>query len=101
MSVTGTRDGELIEENYVNKIYPQVIVGRLWSAIQVTTAAGVCAVLDQVLMNPDDHRGFVAQEDFRLKEILDNRFGRYYAHGGTNEVSARLVATGETGTQRA
>jgi saccharopine dehydrogenase-like NADP-dependent oxidoreductase len=100
VSVTGTQDGELREENYVNKIYPQVIVGRLWSAIQVTTAAGVCAVLDQVLMNPDDHRGFVAQEDFRLKEILDNRFGRYYAHGGTNEISARLVATGETGHQR-
>lgn len=100
VSVIGTQDGELREENYVNKVYPQVIVGRLWSAIQVTTAAGVCAVLDQVLMNPDDHRGFVAQEDFRLEEILDNRFGRYYAHGGTNEISARLVATGETGHQR-
>ena len=51
-------------------------------------------------MNPEDHVSFVAQEDFRLKDVLDNRFGRYYAHGGTNEVSARLVATGETGHQR-
>lgn len=100
VSVTGMQDDEFREENYVNKIYPQVIVNRLWSAIQVTTAAGVCAVLDIVLMNPNDHSGFVAQEDFRLKNILDNRFGRYYAHGGSKEISAHLVATGETGHQR-
>ena len=100
VSVTGMQDGELREENYVNKIYPQVIANRLWSAIQVTTAAGVSAVLDLVLFNPEDHRGFVTQESFRLKDILDNRFGRYYAHGGTNETSARLVATGQAGHQR-
>lgn len=100
VSVTGMQDGEFREENYVNKIYPQVIVSRLWSAIQITTAAGVCAVMDIVLMNPDDHMGFVAQEDFRLKEFLENRFGRYYSHGGTKDLSARLVATGETGYQR-
>ncbi len=49
VAVTGMQDGELREENYVNKVYPQVIAGRLWSAIQVTTAAGLCAVLDLVL----------------------------------------------------
>ena len=48
-AVTGTQDGQLREENYVNKIYPQVIAGRLWSAIQVTTAAGITAVVDLVL----------------------------------------------------
>ena len=101
VSVTGLQDGELREENYVNKVYPQVIAGRLWSAIQVTTAAGVCSVVDLVLSNPGDHQGFVTQESFRLKDIRDNRFGRYYAHGGTNEISARLVATGRTGHQRA
>lgn len=101
VSVTGLQDGEFREENYVNKVYPQVIAHRLWSAIQVTTAAGLCAILDIVLMNPEDHCGFVAQEDFRLREILENRFGRYYGHGGTSEVSALLVATGETGHQRA
>jgi saccharopine dehydrogenase-like NADP-dependent oxidoreductase len=100
-AVTGMQDGELREENYVNKVYPQVVAGRLWSAIQITTAAGVCAVLDIVLSKPDQHGGFVAQEEFRLPEILDNRFGRFYAHGGTNKMSAELVARGETGHQRA
>ncbi len=100
VSVTGKQDGELREENYVNKVYPQVIAGRLWSSIQVTTAAGICAVLDLVLSDPERHKGFVAQEDFTLKDVLANRFGSYYAHGGTNELSATLVATGETGHQR-
>ena len=51
-AVAGKQDGELREENYVNKIYPQVIAGRLWSAIQVTTAAGITAVVDLVLSSP-------------------------------------------------
>ena len=48
-SVTGTKHGELFEENYVKKIYPQCIKGKLWSAIQVTTASSVCGVVDLVL----------------------------------------------------
>jgi len=100
VSVVGLQDGELREENYVNKVYPQIIAGRLWSAIQVTTAAGVCAVADLVVCDPEAHRGFVTQESFRLKDVLDNRFGRFYAHGGTNEVSARMIATGAVGHQR-
>jgi saccharopine dehydrogenase-like NADP-dependent oxidoreductase len=100
-AVNGMQDGELREENYVNKVYPQVVAGRLWSAIQVTTAAGVCAVIDIVLADPTHYHGFVAQEQFRLRDILENRFGRHYAHGGSNIESAQLVARGETGHQRA
>lgn len=84
-AVTGLQDGELREENYVNKVYPQVIAGRLWSAIQVTTAAGITAVVDLVLNGKDRYHGFVAQEQFRLPEILANRFGHYYAPGGTKK----------------
>ncbi len=100
VSVTGLQGGELLEENYVNKVYPQLITGRLWAAIQVTTAAGVCSVLDLILAEPDNYRGFVKQESFSLKQILDNRFGKYFAHGGTKDLSARAVATGETRRQR-
>ncbi len=100
-AVNGMQDGELREENYVNKVYPQVVAGRLWSAIQVTTAAGVCAVIDIVLADPTHYGGFIAQEQFRLRDILENRFGRHYAHGGSNIESAELVARGETGHQRA
>jgi len=100
-AVTGIQDGELREENYVNKIYPELVSERLWSAIQITTAAGICSVVDLVMSNPSKYSGFIAQEEFGLSDILDNRFGEYYAHGGTNLTSAEVIARGETGHQRA
>ncbi len=96
-AVTGMQDGRLREENYVNKVFPEMIAGRLWSAIQVTTAAGICSVLDRVVTNAGQYSGMVRQEDFRLKDILDNRFGKYFAQGGSIAASMRAVATGETG----
>ncbi len=99
-AVTGTQDGELREENYVNKVYPQLIANRLWSAIQVTTASGITSVVDLVLENAGKYRGFVAQEQFRLTSILANRFGRFYAPGGTKDISGEVVVSGKTGRQR-
>jgi saccharopine dehydrogenase-like NADP-dependent oxidoreductase len=74
-SVTGTKDGSLFEENYVKKIYPQCIKGRLWSAIQVTTASSACCVMDLVLNQPSQYHGFTTQESVSLKEFLGNDFG--------------------------
>lgn len=101
VAVTGYQDGELREENYVNKVYPEIVSGRLWSAIQITTAAGICSVVDLVLTKPSDYSGFIAQEDFCLRDTLENRFGEYFAHGGSSQTSAEVVARGETGHQRA
>jgi saccharopine dehydrogenase-like NADP-dependent oxidoreductase len=78
VSVAGKRHGELFEENYVKKIYPQTISGLLWSAIQVTTASGACAVADVLLNETPPRRGFVTQESVALASILENRFGRFY-----------------------
>ncbi len=100
VAVSGRQDGELREENYVNKIYPQEILGRLWSAIQVTTAAGITAVVDLVLARPEKYRGFVRQEQFRLPEVLANRFGAWYSHGTDKSVSGRIVVEGKAGRQR-
>ncbi len=99
-AVTGIQDGEFREENYVNKVYPEVVAGRLWSAIQITTASGICSVMDRILQSAEPHKGFLAQEAFSLKNILENRFGEYYAHGGSSQLSGKLVARGETGHQR-
>jgi len=99
-AVTGFQNGELREENYVSKIYPQIIAGRLWSAIQVTTASGLCAVLDLVLARPDRYHGLVTQESFRLPEILANRFGTHLAAGGSKDVSSDVVLSGAPGRQR-
>jgi saccharopine dehydrogenase-like NADP-dependent oxidoreductase len=99
-AVTGMQDGEFREENYVNKVYPEVVGGRLWSAIQITTAAGICSVMDIVLSESPARTGFISQEQFSLGDILGNRFGEYYEHGGSSQLSAELVARGETGHQR-
>lgn len=79
VSVTGTQDDQYIEENYVKKFYPKRIDGHRWSAIQLTTASGICAVVDIVLHNADKFKGFVRQEQFVLNDLLSNAFGHYYA----------------------
>ncbi len=100
VAVSGRQAGELREENYVNKIYPQEILGRLWSAIQVTTAAGIASVVDLVLANPEAYRGFVRQEQFQLPEVLANRFGAWYREGEGKSVSTKIVVEGKAGRQR-
>ncbi|NKB47076.1 MAG: saccharopine dehydrogenase family protein [Legionellales bacterium] len=78
VSVTGQQNGVLVEEDYVKKIYPQTIANMHWSAIQVSTAAGVCTIVDLVLAQPERYAGFVLQEDFALTDFLANRFASYY-----------------------
>ncbi len=78
-SVTGQRDGRLTQESYANKVYNQDIAGTSWSAIQVTTACAVCAMVDLMRDGALPARGFLHQEDVPLDIFLANRFGRYYA----------------------
>jgi len=79
VSVTGTQDNQFIEENYVKKFYPKKINGYRWSAIQLTTASGICTALDLVLHHPDKYHGYVRQEQFTFDDLINNRFGEYYA----------------------
>src|SRR5690606_17215777 len=77
-TVTGWRNGRLVQKSDARKIYDEVIDGEIWSAIQVTTAAGVCAVLDLHVAGKLPSQGFVKQEQVDFHEFLDNRFGRYF-----------------------
>ncbi len=78
ISVTGYKDNVLTEQHFVNKYYPQTVAGIDWSAIQVTTAAGVCAMVDMVLTNPQHYSGFILQETVDYDTFLKNRFGCRY-----------------------
>lgn len=80
VAVTGWKDEIFVEESYVNKIYPQEIQKLDWSAIQISTAAGVCAVVDLV-HHSKDYQGFVLQEAFTLEQILSTPFGKFYKEG--------------------
>ena len=79
VTVSGWRDGLLTQESYAKKIYAQDVGGKLMSAIQVTTACGMCAICDLLVEGKLPQRGFVRQEECTLSDFLANRFGRYYA----------------------
>ena len=77
-TVTGWRNGQLTQVSDTRKIYPLNFQGETWTAIQVTTAASVCAVLDLYLHGKIRQSGFLKQEQINLDDFLGNRFGRYY-----------------------
>ncbi len=78
VTVCGTKNGRFMQETYANKIYAGPVSGRMMSAIQITTAAGICTVLDLLAGDKLPLRGFVKQEDVALDAFLANRFGQYY-----------------------
>jgi saccharopine dehydrogenase-like NADP-dependent oxidoreductase len=79
VSVTGSKEGLYVEENYLKKIYPTRLAGIDWSAIQITTASGICTVVDMVMSSPQKFKGLILQETFDLTSFLKNRFGHFYA----------------------
>jgi saccharopine dehydrogenase-like NADP-dependent oxidoreductase len=79
VTVSGERGGHLVQETYANRIYAREVDGRTLSAIQVTTASSLCAVLDLLAQGKIAGKGFVRQEEIGLAQFLGNRFGRVYA----------------------
>ena len=78
-SATGQYRGRLAERTYAKTIYHQDIDGKNWSGIQITTAAGVCAIVDMLQAAQLPDRGFLKMEDVDYEQFLQNRFGKYYA----------------------
>jgi saccharopine dehydrogenase-like NADP-dependent oxidoreductase len=78
VTASGRRDGRLTQESFARKIYAADVGGRRLSAIQLTTAAGVCAMVDLVRTEKLPTSGLVRQEQCALDEFLANRFGGLY-----------------------
>ncbi len=79
VTVAGQRGGRLQQETYARKIYSHVLAGQMRSAIQITTASSLCAMLDLLVAGTLPQRGFVRQEEVPLASFLANRFGHVYA----------------------
>ena len=79
VTVSGLRKGQLTQETYAHKIYAAPMGGRIRSAIQLTTAGGICAVLDMLAAGHLPQAGLIKQEEIKLAPFLANRFGRVYA----------------------
>ena len=77
-TVSGWRDGQLVQVSDARKIYNATLLEQNWSAIQITTAAGVSTMIDLFAAGRLGSRGFVRQEEVGLDEFLSNRFGRFY-----------------------
>ena len=79
VTVSGTKDGRLLQDSWVRKVYAQPLAGRLRSAIQVTTASSAAAMVDLLAEGRLPQRGFVRQEQVALADFLANRHGAIYA----------------------
>jgi saccharopine dehydrogenase-like NADP-dependent oxidoreductase len=81
-TASGLKGGRLVQDSYSARIIGTQVAGHTLSAIQLTTAAGICTVLDLVAQGRLPQRGFVGQEAVRLADFLANRFGVAYAGEG-------------------
>jgi saccharopine dehydrogenase-like NADP-dependent oxidoreductase len=94
VAVSGHNSGQLVQETYANKIYSRDMNGRTLSAIQITTAAAICTVLDLLSSDLLPSSGFVRQEDIPLNVFLENRFGQVFARPETGVRNQRVGVFG-------
>jgi saccharopine dehydrogenase-like NADP-dependent oxidoreductase len=80
VTATGLSAGRFVEKVFARKIYATPDSTTPLSAIQITTAAGLCAVLDLFREGRLARRGFIRQESVSLDAFLGNRFGQAYHH---------------------
>ncbi|KPU84505.1 saccharopine dehydrogenase [Marinosulfonomonas sp. PRT-SC04] len=80
-TATGMINGELRERSLINKTVARKVNGTHWSAIQITTAAGITGVVDMVRRGLLAKSGFIAQEEVKLTDFLTTEFGQLYNAG--------------------
>jgi len=74
----GIRNGQRQQVNYQRSIRATDMFGRIWPAIELTTAAGVCAMLDLHRLGKLRHVGFIKQEECTLALFNQSMFGLAY-----------------------
>ena len=78
VTVSGMKNGALVQEVFARKIFAERSETHPLSAIQITTAAGICAAVDLFREGKLPQRGFIRQEEVALPAFLANRFGSAY-----------------------
>jgi len=74
VTVIGTKNGKQVQETKV-----QEITGKDgWTAIQLTTAAGVCGMIDLHRQGKIPQVGFVKQEHALLSDFLETEAGKIF-----------------------
>lgn len=88
VTVSGLKNGKLVQQVFSRKIFADVRDGRVTSAIQITTAAGICAALDLFRAKQLPQSGFISQEQVSLDDFLANRFGKAYEENAVQNLEA-------------
>lgn len=68
--------------NFKRAIHATEILGRVWPAIELTTAAGVCAMVDLHRLKKLPQTGFIKQEQCSLETFNQTGFGLAYEAPG-------------------
>jgi len=75
VSVVGQDAGGLVQRSFVKKMRGDKVEGRRLNAIQLTTAAGVVAVLE-IFAKGCLSKGFVKQESISMGEFMGTQWGK-------------------------
>lgn len=79
INAIGEKDGKTIQHNFHRAVPATTIFGRLWPAIELTTAAGVCAMIDLHRLGKLPRKtGFIRQEEVSLDQFNRTIFGLAY-----------------------
>ncbi|MCC6322927.1 MAG: saccharopine dehydrogenase NADP-binding domain-containing protein [Phycisphaerales bacterium] len=78
VSCIGIREGRREQINLKRAVRATTMFGRVWPAIELTTAAGVCAMVDMHNLGKLPASGFIKQEDCTLTAFNESLFGLAY-----------------------
>jgi saccharopine dehydrogenase-like NADP-dependent oxidoreductase len=90
-TVAGWRNGQLVQVSDARRVENSSVLGENFSAIQLTTASGLCVMLDLHRQGLLGERGFVRQEQVTLDQFLGNRFGAYYRAPNASHFSLAMT----------
>jgi saccharopine dehydrogenase-like NADP-dependent oxidoreductase len=85
ISGIGMREGRREQINFKRAVHATELFGRVWPAIELTTAAGVCAMVDLHAQGKLPKAGFVKQEQCALSVFNQTLFGLAYENPGAIE----------------
>ena len=74
ITITGDIKGTFQQRSYTKKVYHS----NEHTAIELTTAHGLCAAIDLFIQKELPQQGFINQDQIQLKSFFNNRFGLIY-----------------------
>ncbi|HEX2837466.1 MAG TPA: saccharopine dehydrogenase C-terminal domain-containing protein [Phycisphaerales bacterium] len=83
----GTKNGKPWQKNFQRIVPATQLFGRIWPAIELTTASGVCAMVDLHRTGGLKKTGFIAQESVSLDMFSSSIFGLAYDNPGVIEAA--------------